>query len=1018
MDTAVSLEINMLNTLRNKSMWGARLKGVVAALLFAGSGAALAANVTVNLCAKTGTVSLPVAPLSVPILGYASGPCSGSAAITAPGGPVIYVNVGDVVTVNLENSLSKKTGLLFQGQSMVPDTMGADAAIVSANGAKSYTFTASTPGTFLYEAAPLSNAEHQVAMGLSGALIVRPARTDANSVVTSGSDVVNDAAILATDVGATVSGVGIPAGTTITAVTPGDSFTMSALATASASATDVTVTLHVAYNAAAATFRDEAVLVLSELDPALNTSADPAAFDMRKYAPKYFLINGKFYPDTAPIASAAGNKVLLRYVNAGAKHHSMGVLGLRQVFVAKDASTLPTLNHNVAAETLAPGQTGDAILTIPATATNASRFAVYDAGLALHNSNAAGMGGMLTFVTATGATTVAGPAVTALALTGQTALTATIAASAGRNVTNWQYWIDSGAPTTTAITPAPTANVSATIPVQPTGNHNLYVRGQDDASPTGTWGAIRTLSFAVDTTGPVTGGLTLTPNPSNGSVSVTLSATGNDTTTGGSNVTAAEYTVVGGTAGTMTMGGAAAPVRSLTATIPAGLSVGAHTVAVRSQDALGNWGAYTNITLNVVAAGPVTSAVTASKNPNNGVLPLNSSQPVVRVTATVASTGSAVVAAEGFIDSNPAITTRGFPFLPSDASWNGASESVYADIPLATINALAAGSHTIYVRGKDAAGNWGNYFSTNLLIDKTAPTFTGISVSPSPTLGAANVTLTVNGAADTGGAGVAGGEYWIDPPTTTNPAPGSGTPFNGSTATIPVSALANGSYTVRVRVRDAAGNWSSGNNGIRQATLFVAPDAIFSDGFETGGRPWGWSDASTNTTSRLNATALAALVGARGLQAQGNNNNYVQYDFGNANPASPTFDGRFYFNPNGNTGTNQDIFVARTTGGNTVFRVRYRWNGGSPQVQIQVGTGNGNAAWASITNGPNSIEVVWQSGSTLQLYVGGTLSQTLTATNTSVGQFRLGSVTNGGSNIFEYFDGMSAKRSVTPLFGP
>ncbi len=78
----------------------------------------------------------------------------------------------------------------------------------------------------------------------------------------------------------------------------------------------------------------------------------------------------------------------------------MGVLGLRQIFVAKDGSTLPTLNHNVAAETLAPGQTGDAIVTVPAVTTE-SRFAVYDASLALHNNGAdSAFGGMLTFVTA------------------------------------------------------------------------------------------------------------------------------------------------------------------------------------------------------------------------------------------------------------------------------------------------------------------------------------------------------------------------------------------------------------------------------------------------------------------------------------------------------------------------------------------------------------------------------------------------------------------------------------------
>ena len=168
-------------------------------------------------------------------------------------------------------------------------------------------------------------------------------------------------------------------------------------------------------------------------------------------------------------------------------------------------------------------------------------------------------------------------------------------------------------------------------------------------------------------------------------------------------------------------------------------------------------------------------------------------------------------------------------------------------------------------------------------------------------------------------------------------------------------------------------------------------------------------------------TTGAALVGTRGLQAQGNNTNYVQYNFGAAaNPASPTYDARFSFNPNGNTGTNQDIFVARTTGGTTVFRVRYRLNGGSPQVQIQVGTGTANATWTSITNGAsNRIEVIWQSSSTLQLFVGGSLvaSQSLVANANSVGQFRLGSVTSGGNSTLEYFDAISAKRSTTP-YGP
>ncbi|MGZ8815803.1 MAG: hypothetical protein ACXWZI_17955, partial [Mycobacterium sp.] len=388
------------------------------------------------------------------------------------------------------------------------------------------------------------------------------------------------------------------------------------------------------------------------------------------------------------------------------------------------------------------------------------------------------------------------------------------------------------------------------------------------------------------------------------------------------------------------------------------------------------------------------------------------------------STGSTVSAAEGFIDSVGS-TGTGFPFLPSDGVFNAATETGFVDVPLTTINNLSTGNHTLYVRGRDATGNWGTAASTVLLIDKMAPTFTGIALAPNPTFGATSVTMTVNGANDplvSGlASGVVGGEYWID---TAAPAPGGGTAFTGLAPSIPVGALATGNHTVGARVRDGAGNWSTTTSS---ATVFVVPDAIFSNGFETGTtvNSWGWSsDTGANNAAglaQINATSAAALVGARGLQVQGNTVNYVQFNFGTgANPASPTYDARFYFNPHGNTGNNQDILVARTTGGATVFRVRYRWNAGSPQVQIQVGTGTGNIAWTGITNGAsNRIEVVWQSGGTLQLFVGASAvaAQSLTATATSVGQVRLGSVTNGGNNVVEYFDAFSSKRTVTP-YGP
>jgi hypothetical protein len=835
MHGAQSQGINMLNTLQDKPIWGGWLKGVLAAMLLAASGAALAANVTVNLCAKAGTVTLPGA-VSLPVWGYAS---SCAAAITAPGGPVIAVDVGDVVTVNLSNNLAVASGLLFQGQSMVPDATGAAAL----SGTKTYTFTANRPGTHLYEAALLPNAQHQVAMGLYGALIVRPApvaltgvsvtpasgptRTDAAATYTTGSNVVADAAAVAADIGAAVSGAGIPFGTTITAVTDGVSSTMSAPAAAAYGASTV--------------YNDEAVLVLSEIDPALNGSANPAAFDMRNFVARYFLINGKAYPDTAPIASAAGNAVLLRYLNAGVKHHSMAVLGLRQNFVAKDAGLLPTLTHNVAAETLATGQTGDAIATVPASVTTASKFAVHDASLMLRNAGAPGFGGMLTFVTAGAGAPVTGPATSGVTLapnksngSGSVAVGASIN-SASSTVAAAEYFIDSMGANGSGIALSGTfgtASVSvsgtlstAQLAALAAGNHSIFVHGQD---ATGTWGAFSSAVLNLDKAGPTSSGLALTPNPSSGSVNVALHATGSDSATGGSNITAAEYfkgaaacttlACLNGTGTAMTVN-VAAPTASLDATIAAPVTGGI--VSVHSMDALGNWGPFATITLNVASAPPTVAAVSANPTPNNGARPYSVNQPVVKVLATVQSAGSTIVGAEGFIDAVGA-NGSGFVFSPSDGVFNGASEMAFADIPLSTVAALSNGNHMIYVHGKDGVGNWGVINPATcvaatacavLVIDKTPPT---VSVSVSPANGTVlfGSSFTLNVTSNDVGTGVIGGQYWIDGTATP---PANPSTFTGTVATINTGALAAGTHTVYVRVQDAATNWST----VSSSTLYV-----------------------------------------------------------------------------------------------------------------------------------------------------------------------------------------------------
>ncbi|GAA1892747.1 multicopper oxidase domain-containing protein [Lapillicoccus jejuensis] len=112
-------------------------------------------------------------------------------------GPVLCVDSGAPVTVVLHNHLPEATSIIFPGQRAVradgrpaapqfaTDAQGdptttmtsmvqsADALSGATPGEVTYTFTAGSPGTYLYKSG--TDADKQDQMGLYGALIVRPA---------------------------------------------------------------------------------------------------------------------------------------------------------------------------------------------------------------------------------------------------------------------------------------------------------------------------------------------------------------------------------------------------------------------------------------------------------------------------------------------------------------------------------------------------------------------------------------------------------------------------------------------------------------------------------------------------------------------------------------------------------------------------------------------------------------------------------------------------------------------------
>jgi len=126
---------------------------------------------TFNLQATQGYIDTPDGN-SIFMWGYALNPGS----FQMPG-PVLCVNEGDTVTVNLTNNLNEPVSIVFPGQMGVTATGGSSGLLASeaapGGGTVSYSFTAGGPGTYLYESG--TNIHKQVQMGLVGSLVVRPA---------------------------------------------------------------------------------------------------------------------------------------------------------------------------------------------------------------------------------------------------------------------------------------------------------------------------------------------------------------------------------------------------------------------------------------------------------------------------------------------------------------------------------------------------------------------------------------------------------------------------------------------------------------------------------------------------------------------------------------------------------------------------------------------------------------------------------------------------------------------------
>jgi hypothetical protein len=180
-------------------------------------------------------------------------------------GPVLCVNEGASVTITLKNTLPLASSLVFPGLTQVKADGKPVSLDVASNslskpaaangGTVTYTFTATNPGTYLYESG--TDPELQTRMGLVGALVVRPTLNQSAPVGTS--YVYDDPS---------------------TAYNSNREF-MHLL-------TEIDPHMHHAV---------EVEMCQSSPDPSC-TQTLPPTYEMRKYLPRYFMINGRSFPDT------------------------------------------------------------------------------------------------------------------------------------------------------------------------------------------------------------------------------------------------------------------------------------------------------------------------------------------------------------------------------------------------------------------------------------------------------------------------------------------------------------------------------------------------------------------------------------------------------------------------------------------------------------------------------------------------------------------------------------------------
>jgi hypothetical protein len=215
----------------------------------------------------------------------------------------------------------------------------------------------------------------------------------------------------------------------------------------------------------------------------------------------------------------------------------------------------------------------------------------------------------------------------------------------------------------------------------------------------------------TDTFAPSVSNVSAVPNPQTGSSSVTLTATIDDTNSGGLNIKSAEYRLGAGTWIAMSAADGAfdSPVENVTAVFAAPEADGEHTLCVRGTDAEDNISSEQCSTLSVDSVGPISSAVLMVPNP---------ADPSAQITLTAAlndsSTGNSNIASAEYQVSAGSWS----PMAAQDGTFDSPVETVTVKFPAPA----SSGQVEVCVRGIDAAGNTGAGVCDQMQVNETAQT--------------------------------------------------------------------------------------------------------------------------------------------------------------------------------------------------------------------------------------------------------------------------------------------------------